>query len=181
MEQEGDDEAVDAHFRKTFITENKATKEEEAWTLHEMAIPQGQPAKLIRIPDPNNKVFRASEVADRLKFIQPIPVIILAGAMENREGKVLAGIARAAFNTTSLVMDSGLISGIERACIRKKVQLIGVAPEAQISYPKISRKKTNELANGHSHFFLIGKEDKSVKFAWGDESSVKYELAKRFA
>ena len=59
--------------------------------------------------------------------------------------------------------------------------MIGVAPEAQISYPKLSRKKANELANGHSHFFLIGKEDKSVKFNWGEECSVKYELAKRFA
>ena len=133
------------------------------------------------MPDPNNKDFRASEVADRLKFIQPTPVILLAGAMENRESKVLAGIARAAFNTTSLILDSGLISGVERQCLRKKVQLIGVAPEAQISYPKLSRKKPNELANGHSHFFLIGKEDKSIKFTWGEESGLKYELAKRFA
>lgn len=121
MEQEGDDDAVDAHFRKTFITENKAAKEEDTWTLHEMAIPQGQPAKLIRITDPNSKDFRASEVADRLKFIQPTPVIVLAGAMENREGKVLAGIARVAFRTTSMILDSGLISGVERACMRKKV------------------------------------------------------------
>ena len=74
-----------------------------------------------------------------------------------------------------------MASEIEKFCLRKKVPLVGVAPEAAISYPKISTRKTNELTNGHTHFFLIGKEDKTVKFQWGDESSLKYDLAKRFA
>ena len=125
------------------------------------------PSKLVRINDPSNKDFRASEVADRLKFIDPTPVIVLAGAMTDRAGKVMGGVGRAAFSTQSIVMDSGISSAVEKFCIRKKTPLVGVCPEAVISYPKLSNRKHNELTNGHTHFFLIGKEDKSVKFAWG--------------
>ena len=56
----------------------------------------GLPAKLIRITDPRHQDFRVSEIADRLKFVQPTPVILLAGAMSKRAGKTMAGIARAA-------------------------------------------------------------------------------------
>ena len=38
-------------------------------------------AKLVRVPDPSKEEFRASAVADRLKFIDPTPVVVLAGAM----------------------------------------------------------------------------------------------------
>ena len=51
------------------------------WTLHEMMIPAGKTAKLIRIKDPSDNDFRVSEVCDKLKFIKAAPVIILAGAM----------------------------------------------------------------------------------------------------
>ena len=81
VEKAGDEEAYDEHFRKTFITENKKKVDGgDAWSLHDILIPQGQKAKLIRVPDPNKEEFRASEVADRLKFIEPTPVVVLAGA-----------------------------------------------------------------------------------------------------
>ena len=83
VEKAGDAEAYDEHFRRTFITENKkqGMGGGEAWTLLDILIPQGQKSKLIRVPDPNKDDFRASEVADRLKFIEPTPVVVLAGAM----------------------------------------------------------------------------------------------------
>ena len=93
----------------------------------------------------------------------------------------MAGICRGSFNTKAVIIDSGVRSNIEQFCIRRGVRLIGVSPEACIAYPKLSKKQDNELANGHSHFFLIGNEDKSVKFGWGEESGVKYDLAKRIA
>ena len=93
----------------------------------------------------------------------------------------MAGICRGSFNTKSMILDSGMASNIERHCIRRGVRLIGVCPEACIAYPKLSKKQYNELTNGHSHFFLIGTEDKKVQFAWGDESPLKYDLAKRIA
>jgi len=95
----------------------------------------------------------------------------------------LAGVCRAAFRTGACIVDSGLASGIEKFCIRKNVPLIGVCPETEIAYPKLNPalRKDNELANGHTHFLLIGKEDKSNSFRWGEESSIKLDLAKRIA
>ena len=46
-----------------------------------MMIPAGNTAKLVRVKDPSDSNFRISEVCDKLKFTQPTPVIILAGAM----------------------------------------------------------------------------------------------------
>jgi hypothetical protein len=51
------------------------------WTLHEMMIPAGKTAKLVRIKNPFDNDFRVSEVCDKLKLVKPAPVIILAGAM----------------------------------------------------------------------------------------------------
>lgn len=99
--------------------------------------------------------------------------------MSSRAGKTMAGVARAAFNTGSMVIDSGIGSEIEKFCQRKGVNLIGVSPEACVTFPKISNHQPNELTNGHSHFFLLGKEDKSTTLEWGEESKLKYELAQR--
>lgn len=91
----------------------------------------------------------------------------------------MGGVARAASNSGAMVLDSGISSSIEKFCIRKGVRLVGVCPEAQICYPKLTVRKTNELSNGHTHFLLIGKDDKSCSFEWGNESAIKYELAQR--
>ena len=40
------------------------------------------------------------------------PVINLIGGMEKGRGKFYAGIARAAFNTDSVIVDNGLASGL---------------------------------------------------------------------
>lgn len=95
----------------------------------------------------------------------------------------MAGVARAAFRTDATIIDSGVSTCIEKFCIRKNIQLIGVAPDAQISYPRaaVAQHKDNELANGHTHFVLIGRQDKSNSFKWGQESVLKFELAKRVA
>ena len=82
----------------------------------------------------------------------------------------MAGIARAAHNTGSLVIDSGVGSQIEKFTMRKSVQLLGVCPEAQICYPKIQNRQANELTNGHTHFFLIGSNESGAaanEFEWG--------------
>ena len=59
--------------------------------------------------------------------------------------------------------------------------LIGVAPENEITYPKINptQRKETELTNGHTHFILTG--DDNTKFNWGDEVKLKTELALRIA
>lgn len=139
---ENDEEKYQEHFRKTFITENQRMVDEmgdsKAFSLHEMMIPAGKTAKLIKIPDVSNKDFRISEVADRLKFVEPTPVIILAGAMTERADRTLAGVSRAALRTDAVIFDSGIHSGIEKFCLRRKTPLIGVAPEHMIKYPRIA-------------------------------------------
>lgn len=54
------------------------------WTLHDMIIPAGKTAKLVRIKDPKASDFRVSEICDKIKFVNASPVIILAGAMTQR-------------------------------------------------------------------------------------------------
>lgn len=58
-----------------------------------------------------------------------------------------------------------------------------MCPESQITYPKLSEqnRKPNELTNGHTHIFLIGREDAKVQYEWGQESPLKYDLAKRIS
>jgi hypothetical protein len=81
-----------------------------------MMIPGGSTAKLVRVHNPTATDFRISEICDRLKFVQPTPVICLAGAKSERAGKTMAGICRAAFNTGAIILDSGIGSCIERFC-----------------------------------------------------------------
>ena len=198
----GDEGKYQEHFRKTFITENQKDNASnfDTWTLHDMMIPAGMTSKLVRISDPANEDFRISEVCDKLKLTQPTPVIILAGAMTERAGKTLAGVARAAVRAEATIVDSGIGSGIEKFCLRKHLPLIGVGPDKEIIYPRINPdgKKANELTNGHSHFFLIGdapeetvpnsrKEESSLskkrrkEFYWGEEVQLKLDLSKRIA
>lgn len=58
--------------------------------------------------------------------------------------------------------------------------MIGVCPEKEIAYPKINptKRKENELTNGHTHFFLIGDEPSKKDFTWGQEAKLKFEIAK---
>jgi SLOG in TRPM, prokaryote len=74
----------------------------------------------------------------------------------------MGGIARAAFNTGAVLIDSGIGSGLEKFCIRKGLKLVGVCPGSQISYPKLSdlHRKPNELTTGHTHLIILGKDDK---------------------
>jgi hypothetical protein len=180
---ENDEKTKKDHFRETFITQDKGKKElASLFTMHDMMIPAGRTSKLVRVPDPNNEDFRVTEPLDKLKFTEPTPVIILAGAMGDRAGKTLAGVARAAFRAGACIIDSGVGSGIEKFCMRKSVPLIGVCPENEISYPVNSQnKKENELTNGHTHFFLTGSDESKKNFKWGEEAKLKAEIAKRIA
>jgi len=58
-----------------------AEESKHNWTLHDMIIPAGKTAKLVRIKDPGSPDFRISEVCDKIKFVNAAPVIVLAGAM----------------------------------------------------------------------------------------------------
>ena len=93
----------------------------------------------------------------------------------------MAGLSRAAFNTRALVIDSGIQTGVEKFCIRKNINLIGIAPESMIEFPKPNPDKFSSkmLTNAHTHFLLVGN-DKN-KLMWGDESKFKLNFADRIA
>ena len=112
-------------------------------------------------------------------MIEPTPVVLLIGANTQNQGKLFAGISRAAFNTRAIIIDSGLQTGIEKFCIRRNITLIGVAPESAIEYPRPNPEKFSNkmLTNGHSHFILLGNDVN--KFTWGDEAKFKFQLADR--
>jgi len=54
----------------------------------------------------------------------------LAGARDTGRGKLLAGVNRAALRSDAVIIDSGVKTGIETYCLRRKVNLIGVFPES---------------------------------------------------
>ena len=72
-------------------------------------------------------------------------------------------------------------TGIEKFCLRKNITLIGIAPENKIEYPKINPEEFSNslLTNGHTHFILLGKDDKSLN--WGQEAKFKVNFAERLA
>lgn len=128
--------------------------------------------------DPESRQLGFPEILNRFKLDEGLPVIVLCGARNSNRGKFLAGIARVAFRTDAVIIDSGLQTGIETFTMRKNVKLVGVAPEGEILYPKINPtvRDPNELSNGHTHLFLLCNTDKR-KYTWGEEAAFKYNLA----
>jgi hypothetical protein len=93
-------------------------------------------------------------------------------------GKLFSGLTRAALNTRAIIIDSGLQTGAEKFCIRRNINLIGVAPESMIEYPRPNPEKfsTRMLTSGHTHFLLLN----NLKI-WGEEHKLKLSLAERVA
>jgi len=93
----------------------------------------------------------------------------------------MAGLSRAAFNTRAFIIDSGIQTGVEKFCIRKNINLIGIAPETMIEFPKPNPEKFSSkmLTNGHTHFILVGNEKN--KLLWGEEAKFKISMADRIA
>ena len=153
----------------------------DLYHFHDLIVPGGKNASLCLVNEPFNKNLRVSDIADHFKFIEPQQVIVLIGANTRRKIKLFAGISRAALNTRAIIIDSGLQTGIEKFCLRKNITLIGIAPENQIEYPKINPEEFSNslLTNGHTHFILLGKDDKNL--TWGQEAKFKVNFAERLA
>lgn len=52
--------------------------------MHDLLIPGGKSAKMIKVTNPRISTEEISEICDKLKFMEPTPVVVLAGAMTNR-------------------------------------------------------------------------------------------------
>ena len=157
----------------------QAIDAKDLYSYHDLIVPGGKNAHLCFLNDPNAKNLRVTEVADHYHFYDPISVIVLIGANTNEKIKLFAGISRAALNCRAIILDSGVESGIEKFCLRKSIDLIGIAPESQIDYPKADNNEFSEslLTNGHTHFILL----RGDKIKWGDEAKFKVSLADRLS
>jgi len=177
-------EELEKKRKKLLMTEvSNAFDNKDFFSYHDLIVPGGKNASLCLVNDPFNKNLRVTDIADHYKFIEPQQVIVLIGAnsKDNKKIKLFSGISRAALNTRAIIIDSGLYTGIEKFCLRKKITLIGIAPENKIEYPKINPEEFSDtlLTNGHTHFILLGKDDKSLN--WGQEARFKTSFAERLA
>jgi hypothetical protein len=148
------------------------------WKPFDFLFPAGKLAKLVRVYDANIKPFPWGDILQKLKLTEGFPIVNLVGAKECDRGKFYAGIARAAFNCDAVVVDSGILTGIEKYAIRRGIKLIGVAPENEIKFPKINPTFTDpmELSNGHTHLFLLNNTEND--FVWSQESWFKMDLCR---
>ena len=175
-------EELEKKAKKLLMTEvTNVFDTKDLYHFHDLIVPGGKNASLCLVNEPFNKNLRVSDIADHFKFIEPQQVIVLIGANTRRKVKLFAGISRAALNTRAIIIDSGLQTGIEKFCLRKNITLIGIAPENKIEYPKINPEEFSNslLTNGHTHFILLGKDDKSLN--WGQEAKFKINFAERLA
>ena len=175
-------EELEKKAKKLLMTEvTNVFDTKDLYHFHDLIVPGGKNASLCLVNEPFNKNLRVSDIADHFKFIEPQQVIVLIGANTRRKIKLFAGISRAALNTRAVIIDSGLQTGIEKFCLRKNITLIGIAPENKIEYPKINPEEFSNslLTNGHTHFILLGKDDKSLN--WGQEAKFKVNFAERLA
>ena len=175
-------EELEKKRKKLLMTEvSNAFDNKDFFNFHDLIVPGGKNASLCLVNEPFNKNLRVSDIADHFKFIEPQQVIVLIGANTKRKVKLFAGISRAALNTRAIILDSGLQTGIEKFCLRKNITLIGIAPQNKIEYPKINPEEFSNtlLTNGHTHFILLGKDDKNLN--WGQEAKFKVNFAERLA
>lgn len=129
-----------------------------------MLFPGHNVAKLCKVPQPNKKNLRLKEMLKEMGFNECCPVILLSGFNLIQNSELLVGIVRVALKTDAVIIDSGLKSGFENSCLRKKVKLIGVCPEDQISYPmKAIGLNYNEISAGHTHLFVLGNKNDGMR------------------
>jgi SLOG in TRPM, prokaryote len=165
---------------KTFVTQKREEdKQEAAWTINDLLFPGGKISKLCRITNPKSKDIKISDIIKRSGIIENNPVILLSGAEGDKKAGLLVGVARAAYSTDAVIIDNGLKSGIETACFRKKVKLVGVCPEETIVYPTKSSTgdRLGELAAGHSHLFIMGTKGDGMR--WDNVVPFKMDLCER--
>lgn len=126
------------------------------------------------------KDVKAKEVLKDLKLAGPFSVIWLAGVEGESHGKLLTGLVRAAYRTDSIIVDSGGSSGIESACAKNTVALLGVASEDSVAYPTKSSANDNPrtlVTPGHTHLITLG--NKGDRMPYEDVLAFKMRLLRR--
>lgn len=76
-------------------------------------------SKLCKIKNSKKVTQHLPKILEAFKFKKALPSIVMAGSRDNKRGKLLAGVARAAFRSEAVILDSGVASGIENYCLRR--------------------------------------------------------------
>ena len=111
--------------------------------------------------------MKAKDILKDLKLSGPFSVILLAGVESDDLSRLLTGLVRAAFRTDSLILDSGGVSGIEQACIKSSVALLGVAADDSVVYPTRpphSDKARQLVTPGHTHLITLGNKGDHMNY-----------------
>jgi len=88
-------------------------------SLEESSLNWYRTVQQAKIEDPKITDKQMLEVLRAFKFVEGAPVLVMAGARESGRGKFLAGLARAAFRSDAVIIDSGVETGIENYCLRR--------------------------------------------------------------
>lgn len=89
------------------------------YALFDFIFPGGKLAKLAKIENLKLTSDQLLAITRAFKFSEGAPVIVMAGGRNSGKGKFLAGLARAAFRSDAIILDSGVETGIENYCIRR--------------------------------------------------------------
>ena len=78
-------------------------------------------SKIIKAKIENHKLTdkQVLDITRAFKFVEGVPVVVMAGARDTGRGKFLAGLSRAAFRSEATIIDSGIETGIENYCLRR--------------------------------------------------------------
>lgn len=89
------------------------------YELFDFIFPGGKLSKLCKIKNKKNFNKQVPVILEAFKFKEACPSIVMAGSKDSQRGKLLAGVARAAFRSDAVILDSGVASGIENYCLRR--------------------------------------------------------------
>lgn len=92
---------------------------DERYKLYDLLYPGAVVAKLCKVLTTDYTMVDLPFIFEKFKIVEPHPVIIIAGGLDTGKGKFYAGIARAAYKTDAVVIDSGIGTGIEPFTMRK--------------------------------------------------------------
>lgn len=113
-----------------------------------------------------------------LRLNGPFSVILLAGVENDGLSKLLVGLVRAAYRTDSVIVDEGGISGLEAACMKNSVALMGIASEDTVVYPiKTTETSRTLITPGHTHLITLG--NKGDRMAYEEVAKFKVKFLKR--
>lgn len=105
------------------LSANKPPKPKlpKEYELFDFIFPGGKLSKLCKVKSESKTTGKIPEILEAFKFKDPHPCLILSGARDSQRGKLLAGVARAAFRSDAVIIDSGVATGIENYCLRRSM------------------------------------------------------------